>query len=83
MSWYDKFKTGTKDHLVKGKGSKNYASSFWYDAYDYDYDVFDTYGGWGDYTPKQIESYKKTNNLYKLSSVRRAIANFVQIVTNK
>ena len=57
------------------------ASSFWFDEYDYDYDYLDQYGS--TYTPKQLESYKKTNNLYKLASVRRAIANFVQIVTNK
>ncbi|CAB4143544.1 hypothetical protein UFOVP449_215 [uncultured Caudovirales phage] len=56
-------------------------ASFWYDEYNYDYEYIDTYGS--TYTPNQLESYKKTNNLYKLSSVRRAIANFVQIVTNK
>ena len=57
------------------------ASSFWFDEYDYDYDYLDQYGS--TYSPKQLESYKKTNNLYKLASVRRAISNFVQIVTNK
>ena len=77
MSWYDKFKTGTKDHLTK---SKSYASSFWYDDYDTSYDVLETYGG---FKPKDLDLFKKTNNLYKLASVRRAIANFVQIVTQK
>jgi predicted dehydrogenase len=62
-------------------GSTKRGSSFWYDEYDYDYDYLDQWGS--TYTPKQLESYKKTNNLYKLASVRRAIANFVQIVTNK
>lgn len=77
MSWYDKFKTGTKDYLTKGK---SYASSFWYDDYDTSYDVLETYGG---FKPKDLDLFKKTNNLYKLASVRRAIANFVQIVTQK
>lgn len=77
MSWYDKFKTGTKDYLTKGK---SYASSFWYDDYDTSYDVLETYGG---FQKKDLDLYKKTNNLYKLASVRRAIANFVQIVTQK
>lgn len=77
MSWYDKFKTGTKDYLTKGK---SYASSFWYDDYDTSYDVLETYGG---FQKRDLDLYKKTNNLYKLASVRRAIANFVQIVTQK
>lgn len=77
MSWYDKFKTGTKDHLVKSKQS---ASSFWYDDYDTSYDVLETYGG---FKTKDLDLFKKTNNLYKLASVRRAISNFVQIVTQK
>ena len=77
MSWYDKFKTGTKDHLVKGRQS---VSSFWYDDYDTSYDVLETYGG---FKPKDFDLFKKTNNLYKLASVRRAISNFVQIVTQK
>ncbi len=77
MSWYDKFKTGTKDYLTKGK---SYASSFWYDDYDTSYDVLETYGG---FQKKDLDLYKKTNNLYKLASVRRAISNFVQIVTQK
>lgn len=77
MSWYDKFKTGTKDYLTK---SKSYASSFWYDDYDTSYDVLETYGG---FKKQDLDLFKKTNNLYKLASVRRAIANFVQIVTQK
>jgi hypothetical protein len=56
------------------------ASSFWYDDYETNYDYLGEYGG---YEKKDLDAYKRTNNLYKLSSVRRAIANFVQIVTNK
>lgn len=77
MSWYDNFKTGTKDYLVKGKQS---ASSFWYDEYDSSFDYLETYGS---YQKKELDAYKKTHNLYKLASVRRAISNFVQIVTGK
>ena len=77
MSWYDKFKTGTKDYLVKGKQS---ASSFWYDDYDTSFDYLEQYGS---YQKKDLDAFKKTHNLYKLASVRRAISNFVQIVTNK
>ena len=77
MSWYENFKTGTKDHLVN---AKKYVSSFWYDDYDTSYDVLETYGG---FKKQDLDLYKKTNNLYKLASVRRAIANFVQIVTQK
>ena len=78
MSWYENFKTGTKDYLVKG--SKNYASSFWYDDYDTSFDYLETYGN---YQTKDLAAYKKTHNLYKLASVRRAVSNFVQIVTSK
>ena len=61
-------------------GNTKKGTSFWYDDYEDTYDYLDTYGV---YTPKELESYKRTNNLYKLASVRRAIANFVQIVTSK
>jgi hypothetical protein len=81
MSWYTDFKTGTKDHLVSGKSkkSKSYSSygksSWWMDDWDYDYHspVYSTY------TKKEIE----TKNLYKLAAHRRAIANFVSIVTGQ
>ena len=81
MSWYTDFKTGTKDHLVSGKSkkSKSYSSygksSWWMDDWDYDYHspVYSTY------TPKEIA----TKNLYKLAAHRRAIANFVSIVTGQ
>ena len=76
MSWYDKFKTGTKDNLTKKS-----ASSYWYDEYDTSYDYLDKYTDWA--TTTDYTAYKKTNDLYKLSSVRRAVSNFVQIVTQK
>jgi hypothetical protein len=79
MSWYDKFKTGSKDHLVKGKQK---ASSFWYDTYDTSFDYMEQFG-FGGYQKKDLDAFKKTHNLYKLASVRRAISNFVQIVTGK
>ena len=62
------------------KKAKNWASSFWYDDYDTSFDYLETYGS---YKPKELDAFKKTHNLYKLASVRRAITNFVQIVTNK
>jgi hypothetical protein len=79
MSWYDSFKTGTKDYLTKGnsKGGKksysSYGSSSWW------------MGGWDDEYSKPFLSTKqvKSNNLYKLAASRRAIANFVNIVTGK
>jgi len=70
MSWY-------KSTIGK---VKNYASSFWYDDYDTSFDYLETYGN---YQKKDLDAYKKTHNLYKLASVRRAISNFVQIVTGK
>ena len=53
MSWYENFKTGTKDHLVN---AKKYVSSFWYDDYDTSYDVLETYGG---FQKKDLDLYKK------------------------
>jgi hypothetical protein len=81
MSWYTDFKTGTKDHIASGKSkkSKSYSSygksSWWMDDWDVDYHspVYSTY------TTKEIA----TKNLYKLAAHRRAIANFVSIVTGQ
>ena len=70
MSWYNKFKSD----------SKKSASSFWYDDYNTSYDYLDQYSDLDDTT---LKAFKKTNDLYKLSATRRAIANFVQIVTQK
>lgn len=77
MSWYTNFKKGTKDAIANGKTK---ASSFWYDDYDTSFDYLEEYGS---FEKKDLDAYKNTHNLFKLSSVRRAIANFVQIVTNK
>jgi hypothetical protein len=71
MSWYNKFKDGD---------SKKSASSFWYDDYSASYDYLDQYS---DLDSDTLKAFKKTNDLYKLSATRRAIANFVQIVTQK
>ena len=70
----------SKESKYSYSGYTKKGTSFWYDDYEDTYDYLDTYGV---YTPKELESYKRTTNLYKLASVRRAIANFVQIVTSK
>lgn len=64
------------------KWGKSYASSYWYDDYSKSFDYYDRYTSWGVPSAK-AEGLKKSANLYKLASVRRAIANFVQIVTGK
>ena len=74
-------KKHSKYSYSPGYTPRKSASSFWYDEYNYDYN--DYLSGYGGYTSKVYETYKKTNDLYKLASVRRAIANFVQIVTGK
>jgi len=71
MSFFNKF---------KGSDSKKSASSFWYDEYNTSYDYLDQYS---DLDSDTLKAFKKTNDLYKLSATRRAIANFVQIVTQK
>jgi hypothetical protein len=71
MSFFNKF---------KGTDSKKSASSYWFDEHDSSYDYLDLYS---DMDKDELASYKKTNDLYKLSATRRAIANFVQIVTQK
>ena len=80
MSWYTDFKTGTKDHIAKGSGKKSKgksysygASSWWMDDWDYSPAVYSSY------SKKEIES----KNLYKMAAHRRAIANFVNIVTGQ
>lgn len=70
MSWYNKFKSD----------SKKSASSFWYDDYNTSYDYLDKYS---DLDSDKLQAFKKSNDLYKLSATRRAITNFVQIVTQK
>jgi len=78
MSWYSKWKDERSSK--KKNESKTWASSFWYDDYDTGFDYLETYGN---YKTDDIKAYKQTHNLYKLASVRRAISNFVNIVTGK
>jgi hypothetical protein len=82
MSWYSDFKTGTKDHLTSGKSKKSSSynsygkygkSSWWMDDWDYSPSTYSSY------STKEIA----TKNLYKLAAHRRAIANFVSIVTGQ
>ena len=71
MSFFNRF---------KGTDSKKSASSYWFDEHDSSYDYLDLYS---DMSDDELVSYKKSNDLYKLSATRRAIANFVNIVTQK
>lgn len=73
MSFLDRFK---KKETV----TKKTASSYWFDEHDSSYDYMDLYS---DMDKDTLASYKKSNDLYKLSATRRAIANFVNIVTQK
>ena len=77
MGYYTRLKQKATD-----KWSKSYASSYWYDDYERSFDYYDRYTDWG-YKKDEVQIMKKSANLYKLASVRRAIANFVQIVTGK
>ena len=72
MSWYNRLKSGGVQ--------KKSASSYWYDEYNTSYDYLDKYS---DLDDDKLSAFKKTNDLYKLSATRRAISNFVQIVTQK
>jgi hypothetical protein len=81
MSWYEDFKTGTKDYLTKGNSKQSkttsyskYGSSSWWMS-DWD----DT-GYSNSFT---TNTQTKSKNLYKMAAHRRAIANFVSIVTGK
>lgn len=86
MSWYDSFKTGTLDYLTKGsysKQKKKSASSFWADEWA-QYDTPTTYwtgGAWKTAEPSKVET--STAEMIKLNAHKRAIANFVNILTNK
>jgi len=72
----------------KQKSKVSYASSFWADEWsNYDDDVFaesyydDEKGVWT--TKKLSTSESSTVEMLRLSAHRRAIANFVNILTNK
>jgi hypothetical protein len=71
MSFFNRF---------KGTDSKKSASSYWFDEHDSSYDYLDLYS---DMDKDELALYKKSNDLYKLSATRRAVANFVNIVTQK
>jgi hypothetical protein len=87
MSWYDSFKTGTLDYLTKGsyskKKEKKSASSFWADEWS-TYDTPTTYWGGDKWKPKEFNKVENdTTELLKLNAHKRAISNFVSILTNK
>jgi hypothetical protein len=88
MSWYDSFKTGTLDYLTKGsysskKKEKKSASSFWADEWS-SYDTPTTYWSGDTWKPKEFTKVESsTADLIKLNAHRRAIANFVNILTNR
>jgi len=87
MSWYDSFKTGTLDYLTKGsyskKKEKKSASSFWADEWS-TYDTPTTYWGGDKWKPKEFTKVETdTTELLKLNAHKRAISNFVSILTNK
>ena len=87
MSWYDSFKTGTLDYLTKGsyskKKEKKSASSFWADEWS-TYDTPTTYWGGDKWKPKEFTKVENdTSELIKLNAHKRAISNFVSILTNK
>jgi hypothetical protein len=88
MSWYDSFKTGTLDYLTKGsysskKKEKKSASSFWADEWS-TYDTPTTYWGGDRWKPKEFSKVETdTTELLKLNAHKRAISNFVSILTNK
>ena len=81
MSWYEDFKTGTKDYLTKGNSKQSkttsyskYGSSSWWMS------DWDDSGYSNSFT---TNTQTKSKNLYKMAAHRRAIANFVSIVTGK
>jgi hypothetical protein len=86
MSWYDSFKTGTLDYLTKGsysKQKKKSASSFWADEWA-QYDTPTTYwtgGAWKTAETNKVQT--STADMIKLNAHKRAIANFVNILTNR
>ena len=86
MGWYDSFKTGTLDYLTKGsysKQKKKSASSFWADEWS-QYDTPTTYWSGGAWKTQELSKVENsTAELLKLNAHKRAISNFVNILTNK
>jgi hypothetical protein len=72
MSWYTKWK---KEVSSKSSKKSYGSSSWWMDDWDTDYHS----PVYSSYSKKEIES----KNLYKLAAHRRAISNFVSIVTGQ
>jgi hypothetical protein len=73
----------TKWWKADKKDKKASASSYWYDDYSSDFDYGSFYKGWDGYDEKEVQRFEKSQDLYKLNSTRRAIANFVNIVTGR
>jgi hypothetical protein len=86
MGWYDSFKTGALDYLTKGKSTqtKKRASSFWADEWSqYEYSA-PTYWNGNGFVQKDLTKVETdTVSMLKLNAHRRAISNFVNILTNK
>ena len=87
MGWYDSFKTGTLDYIANGWGKKKEkkksASSFWADEWSH-YDTPTTYWSGGEWKTQQLSKVENsTAELLKLNAHKRAISNFVNILTNK
>jgi len=67
------------NNFFKGKTPTKSATSFWANDYDLDY-------GWDDvddFAPKRTETENSTIHYLKLNAHRRAISNFVNILTNR
>lgn len=79
MSWYDRF----RGSYSKDKTTKKSASSFWADEWS-QYDAPTTYwsgGAWK--TPEANKVESSTADMIKLNAHKRAISNFVNILTNR
>lgn len=81
MAWNDwATKWWKKD---KKKEKKTSASSYWYDDYSSDFDYKSFYKGWDGVDEKEVTRVQRSQDLYKLNATRRAISNFVNIVTGR
>ena len=67
----------------KKKEKKSTASSYWYDDYSSDFNYSDFYTDVMGKDLATVKDMQKSLDLYKLSSTRRAVSNFVNIVTGK
>ena len=79
MSWYDRF----RGSYSKDKTTKKSASSFWADEWS-QYDTPTTYWSGGAWKPADVNKVEaSTADMIKLNAHKRAISNFVNILTNK